>query len=107
MKLDNRTTAFSGFTADFIYMFTKTQLIISYDPRKLSFLLFCILEPPMRIFFKVAISSVCCHTIFIKHLKRFVFLNLTFSTDKINTFVAHISHNIISTTCYVNLFKLM
>ena len=34
MKLDNRNRAFSGFTADFIYMFTKTQLIISYECKK-------------------------------------------------------------------------
>ena len=41
MKLDNHTRAFSGFTADFIYLFTKTQLIIIYDSKK--FFIFTIL----------------------------------------------------------------
>ena len=41
MKLDNRTRAFSGFTADFNYLFTKTQLIIIYYSKK--FFIFTIL----------------------------------------------------------------
>ena len=41
MKLDNRTRAFSGFTTEFNYLFTKTQLIIIYDSKK--FFIFTVL----------------------------------------------------------------
>ena len=88
MKLDNRTREFSGFTTKFNYLFTKTQLIIIYDSKKFFHFYYFVLFILQWKYFSLlivnrrlpAITSRCCHTIFIKHLKNFVCLYFKFST---------------------------
>ena len=91
-------------------MFIKTQLIINHDPKQILILLFCIVSPPLKIFFpsckqKMTLISVCFHSIMIKPLKNFICLYFKFFNFKINIFAAGVRCSVISVTCYVHWFS--